>query len=108
MKRVLILTILLAGGFTPASAQNPNVLQQQAPNMPSPQQMPAEKRRRHPSAGNRHPRHHGPGAGSQSRYDSGHPPARQPRRGSDSESQISKIYAGTRPCLAAPRRLFPF
>jgi hypothetical protein len=43
MKRVLILTILLAGGFTAASAQNPNVLQQQAPNMPSPQQMPAEK-----------------------------------------------------------------
>jgi hypothetical protein len=44
MKRVLILTILLAaGGVTAASAQNPSVLQQQAPNMPSPQQMPAEK-----------------------------------------------------------------
>jgi hypothetical protein len=43
MKRVLILTILLASGFTAASAQNPNVLQQQAPNMPPPQQMPAEK-----------------------------------------------------------------
>jgi len=43
MKRVLIFTILLAGGFTAASAQNPNVLQQQARNIPPPQQMPAEK-----------------------------------------------------------------
>jgi hypothetical protein len=43
MKRVLILSLVLAGGATAAWAQNPNVLQQQAPNMPSPQQMPAEK-----------------------------------------------------------------
>jgi len=42
MKNVLIATILLAGGFTAASAQAPN-LQQQAPNMPAPQDMPAEK-----------------------------------------------------------------
>jgi len=43
MKRALILSILMAGGLTPAWAQNPNVLNQQAPNMPPPQQMPAEK-----------------------------------------------------------------
>jgi hypothetical protein len=43
MKRVLILSMIMAGGVTSAWAQNPNVLQQQAPNMPPPQQMPAEK-----------------------------------------------------------------
>lgn len=43
MNRVLIFTILLAGGVTAASAQNSKVLQQQAPNMPPPQQVPAEK-----------------------------------------------------------------
>lgn len=43
MKRVLIATILFAGGLTGASAQNPNVLQQQAPNMPPLQQMPPDK-----------------------------------------------------------------
>jgi hypothetical protein len=44
MKRVLVLSMILAGGLsTAALAQNPQVLQQQAPNMPAPQQMPAEK-----------------------------------------------------------------
>jgi hypothetical protein len=43
MKRVLILSLCLAGGATAAWAQNPNVMQQQAPNMPPLQQMPAEK-----------------------------------------------------------------
>ncbi len=43
MKRVLIVTVMLAGGFTAASAQNPDNLLQQAPNMPAPHQMPAEK-----------------------------------------------------------------
>jgi len=33
----------MAGSITAAMAQNPNVLNQQAPNMPPPQQMPAEK-----------------------------------------------------------------
>ena len=44
MKRVLILSTILAAGLsTAAMAQNPQVLQQQAPNMPAPSQMPAEK-----------------------------------------------------------------
>jgi hypothetical protein len=43
MKRVLILSMMMAGGLTAASAQNPDVLLQQAPNMPPLQQMPAEK-----------------------------------------------------------------
>jgi hypothetical protein len=44
MKRVLVLSMILAGSLsTAALAQNPQVLQQQAPNMPAPQQMPAEK-----------------------------------------------------------------
>lgn len=44
MKRVLILSTILAAGLgTAAMAQNPEVLQQQAPNMPPLQQMPAEK-----------------------------------------------------------------
>ena len=43
MKRVLILSMFLAGGATAAWAQNPSVLQQQAPNMPPLNQMPAEK-----------------------------------------------------------------
>ncbi|MBF9197136.1 hypothetical protein [Microvirga terrestris] len=44
MKRVLILSTILAGCFgTAALAQNPGVLNQQAPNMPAPSQMPAEK-----------------------------------------------------------------
>jgi hypothetical protein len=43
MKRFLIVPIMLAGGLTAASAQNPSVLQQQAPNMPAPNNMPAEK-----------------------------------------------------------------
>jgi hypothetical protein len=42
MKRVLIVPLMLAGGLTVASAQTPS-LQQQAPNMPSPNNMPAEK-----------------------------------------------------------------
>ena len=43
MKRVLILSLFLAGGSTAAWAQNPGALQQQPPNMPPPSQMPAEK-----------------------------------------------------------------
>ena len=43
MRRILILSLCLAGGATAAFAQNPSVLQQQAPNMPPLQQMPAEK-----------------------------------------------------------------
>ena len=44
MKRVLVLSTILAAGLgTAALAQNPEVLQQQAPNMPAPNQMPAEK-----------------------------------------------------------------
>lgn len=44
MKRVLILSTILAAGLsTAALAQNPGVLNQQAPNMPAPSQMPAEK-----------------------------------------------------------------
>ncbi|WP_134496233.1 hypothetical protein [Microvirga pakistanensis] len=43
MKRILVLSLALAGGVTAAMAQNPNVLNQQAPNMPPLQQMPAEK-----------------------------------------------------------------
>ena len=44
MKRVLILSTILAGCLgTAALAQNPGVLNQQAPNMPAPSQMPAEK-----------------------------------------------------------------
>ncbi len=44
MKRVLILSTILAAGLgTAALAQNPEVLKQQAPNMPAPDQMPAEK-----------------------------------------------------------------
>lgn len=43
MKRTMVLSLVMAGSITAASAQNPNVLNQQAPNMPAPQQMPAEK-----------------------------------------------------------------
>ena len=44
MKRILILSTILAAGLgTAALAQNPEVLKQQAPNMPAPDQMPAEK-----------------------------------------------------------------
>jgi hypothetical protein len=44
MKRVLVLSTILAAGLTTAAlAQNPGVLNQQAPNMPAPSQMPAEK-----------------------------------------------------------------
>ncbi|MBO1905606.1 hypothetical protein KHP60_10015 [Microvirga sp. 3-52] len=44
MKRVLVLSTILAAGLgTAALAQNPEVLKQQAPNMPAPNQMPAEK-----------------------------------------------------------------
>lgn len=44
MKRVLVLSTILAAGLgTAALAQNPDVLRQQAPNMPAPSQMPAEK-----------------------------------------------------------------
>ncbi|MBB4038978.1 hypothetical protein GGR34_000613 [Microvirga flocculans] len=44
MKRVLVLSMALAGGLsTAALAQDPKVLQQQAPNMPQPHQVPAEK-----------------------------------------------------------------
>jgi hypothetical protein len=44
MTRVLILSTILAAGLsTAALAQNPGVLNQQAPNMPAPSQMPAEK-----------------------------------------------------------------
>jgi hypothetical protein len=44
MKRVLVLSTIFAAGLgTAALAQNPEVLQQRAPNMPPPNQMPAEK-----------------------------------------------------------------
>ena len=43
MKSILIVPIVLVGGLTVASAQTPEVLQQQAPNMPAPKDMPAEK-----------------------------------------------------------------
>jgi hypothetical protein len=43
MKRMLIFAALLAGSFTTAQAQNPEVLQQHAPNMPRSENMPAEK-----------------------------------------------------------------
>lgn len=43
MKRILALSLALAGSITAAAAQNPNVLNQQAPNMPPLQQMPPEK-----------------------------------------------------------------
>jgi hypothetical protein len=43
MKRILVLTLAMAGGVTVAMAQNPKVLNQQAPNMPPLQQMPPEK-----------------------------------------------------------------
>jgi hypothetical protein len=44
MKRVLVLSTTLAASLgTAAFAQNPDVLRQQAPNMPAPNQMPAEK-----------------------------------------------------------------
>jgi hypothetical protein len=44
MKSVLVLSTILAAGLsTAALAQNPEVLKQQAPNMPAPNQMPAEK-----------------------------------------------------------------
>jgi hypothetical protein len=44
MKRVLVLSMIMAGGLlTAASAQNPEVLQQQAPNMPPLERMPPEK-----------------------------------------------------------------
>jgi hypothetical protein len=42
MKRTLALTIAMAGSIAAAVAQTPN-LQQQAPNMPMPKDMPAEK-----------------------------------------------------------------
>jgi hypothetical protein len=43
MKRILVLSLATMGSITAAVAQNPGVLQQQAPNMPPLQQMPAEK-----------------------------------------------------------------
>lgn len=43
MKRMLVFSLATAGSITAALAQNPEVLQQQAPNMPPLQQMPAEK-----------------------------------------------------------------
>ncbi|MXQ11712.1 hypothetical protein [Microvirga makkahensis] len=43
MKRILVLSLALAGSVTAAMAQNPDVLNQQAPNMPPLQQMPPEK-----------------------------------------------------------------
>lgn len=44
MKRMLVFSTILAGCLsTAAFAQNPGVLNQQAPNMPAPSQMPAEK-----------------------------------------------------------------
>ena len=44
MKRVLVLSTILAASLgTAALAQNPEVLQQRPPNMPAPNQMPAEK-----------------------------------------------------------------
>ena len=42
MKRLLILTAMMASGFTTAWAQTPS-LQQQAPNMPPLERMPPEK-----------------------------------------------------------------
>jgi hypothetical protein len=42
MKRILIVAALATGGFTAAWAQTPS-LQQQAPNMPPLDRMPAEK-----------------------------------------------------------------
>ncbi len=44
MKHVLVFSTILAGCLgTAAFAQNPGVLNQQAPNMPAPSQVPAEK-----------------------------------------------------------------
>ncbi|MGO4386545.1 hypothetical protein AB4Y85_03325 [Microvirga sp. 2YAF29] len=43
MKRILVLSLAMAGSFTAAMAQNPEVLQQQAPNMPPLQKMPLER-----------------------------------------------------------------
>lgn len=43
MKRELIAAALLAAGMSVAAAQDPNVLRQQAPNMPLPKDVPAEK-----------------------------------------------------------------
>jgi hypothetical protein len=43
MKRILVLSLAMAGSVTIAMAQNPEVLNQQAPNMPPLQQMPPEK-----------------------------------------------------------------
>jgi hypothetical protein len=43
MKRILVLSLALVGGATVAMAQNPEVLNQQAPNMPPLQRMPPEK-----------------------------------------------------------------
>ncbi|HZH11286.1 MAG TPA: hypothetical protein VEZ24_13055 [Microvirga sp.] len=43
MTRILVLSLALAGSVTAALAQNPGVLNQQAPNMPPLQQMPPEK-----------------------------------------------------------------
>ena len=43
MKRILVLSLAAVGCATVALAQNPEVLNQQAPNMPPLQQMPAEK-----------------------------------------------------------------
>jgi hypothetical protein len=42
MKRILIVAVLATGGFTATWAQTPS-LQQQAPNMPPLDRMPAEK-----------------------------------------------------------------
>lgn len=42
MKRMLIVAAIVTGGFTASLAQTPN-LQQQAPNMPPLDKMPAEK-----------------------------------------------------------------
>jgi hypothetical protein len=43
MKRILVLFLISIGCATTAVAQDPNVLNQQAPNMPPLQQMPPEK-----------------------------------------------------------------
>ena len=43
MKRILVLSLAMAGSVTVAMAQDPGVLNQQAPNMPPLQQMPPEK-----------------------------------------------------------------
>ncbi|HZW46492.1 MAG TPA: hypothetical protein VFF61_03115 [Microvirga sp.] len=43
MKRILVLSLVMAGSVTAALGQNPDVLNQQAPNMPPLQQMPPEK-----------------------------------------------------------------